>query len=601
MPALQLSVYQRGKLEFTHVVTDAVEIGRANDGEPLFEAAPHGGVTRLPIVPATETSFSRSMLRAERAGTGVRVSVGANTHNVMLESGRNVAAGSSTDLKLPVRLVIGDRTLRFEVEEDTRSKIIAMPHATLAPGARREMARPAVQSLTGEAITDDTLSAEALCDWFQEVSSLLSSATTSSDFFEQAAQMLVNLVQLDVGAVLLREGGDWLKSSIYSDGSIEHDEWRPSRTILARLSSEKRPVFELPAGHAESVRDVKAVVAAPILSRDGSIVGALYGDRRRASQGGITTIEVRLVETIACAVAAGVARLKEEQALLKSRVQFEQFFTPELSRHLAADASLLTGRDAEVSVLFADIRKFSQISEALGPHSTVELISDVMDALSECVFAEKGVLVDYVGDELIGMWGAPDAEPDHAARASRAALAMLEELKKVHARWADRLPIDLAVGVGINSGMARVGNTGSKRKFKYGPLGNTVNLASRVQGATKYLGVPLLVTHATHGKLSSDMPSRRLCTVQVVNISEPIDLYEVRASADGSFAELKDGYEQALAMFEHGDQRQSARLLAHLLEAFPNDSPTLLLLGRCVKALTSDETGPPAPWVLPGK
>jgi len=330
-------------------------------------------------------------------------------------------------------------------------------------------------------------------------------------------------------------------------------------------------------------------------------VGALYGDRRRASQGGITTIEVRLVETIACAVAAGVARLKEEQALLKSRVQFEQFFTPELSRHLAADASLLAGRDAEVSVLFADIRKISQISDALGPHSTVELISDVMDALSECVFAEKGVLVDYVGDELIGMWGAPDAEPDHAARASRAALAMLDELEKVHARWADRLPIDLAVGVGINSGIARVGNTGSKRKFKYGPLGNTVNLASRVQGATKYLGVPLLVTHATHGKLSSDMPSRRLCTVQVVNISEPIDLYEVRASADASFAELKDGYEQALAMFEHGDHRQSARLLAHLLEAFPNDSPTLLLLGRCVKALTSDETGPPAPWVLPGK
>src|SRR3569623_3769248 len=135
--------------------------------------------------------------------------------------------------------------------------------------------------------------------------------------------MLVKLVTLDVGAVQQSEEGDWLKSSIYSDSSIEHDEWRPSRTILARLSSEKRPVFELPAGHAESVRDVKAVVAAPILSRDGSIVGALYGDRRRASQGGITTIEVRLIETIACAVAAGVARLKEEQALLKSRVQFE--------------------------------------------------------------------------------------------------------------------------------------------------------------------------------------------------------------------------------------------------------------------------------------
>src|SRR5439155_13533558 len=102
------------------------------------------------------------------------------------------------------------------------------------------------------------------------------------------------------------------------------------------------------------------------------------------------------------------------------RIQFEQFFTPELSRQLAAQSDLLQGRDCEVTILFADVRNFSRASESLPPSQTLDWINDVLEVLSECVQAQRGVLVDYIGDAVMAMWGAPESQPDHAQLAGRA-------------------------------------------------------------------------------------------------------------------------------------------------------------------------------------
>src|SRR5207248_5474126 len=161
-----------------------------------------------------------------------------------------------------------------------------------------------------------------------------------------------------------------------------------------------------------------------------------------------------------------------EQVALRQRVQFERFCTPELSRQLLDKPELLDGRMAEVTVLFCDIRGFSRITERLGPSRTIEWTGDVLGAMSECVRDEQGVLVDYVGDELMAMWGAPEPQPDQAVRASRAALAMLETLPALNERWHTELGRDMAIGGGVNSGPAQVGNTGSRFKFKHGPRCN---------------------------------------------------------------------------------------------------------------------------------
>lgn len=289
-----------------------------------------------------------------------------------------------------------------------------------------------------------------------------------------------------------------------------------------------------------------------------------------------------------------------ERKRLRER-EFGQFFTPELARHFVRHPeSLMVGREAEVSVLFCDIRQFSRISERLSPSVMVSWLSDVMNVLSDCVIQQRGVLVDYIGDELMAMWGAPEEQDDHAQLACRAAVDMIAQLPLINERWNATIGSTTRVGIGINTGLARVGNTGSQRKFKYGALGNTVNLASRVQGATKYLGADLLVTSNTFERLAGGFRARRLCQVRVINIKQPVDLYQV-FTADAETGNLRGLYERALAEFEHQRFRQAGSFLGDLLIEHPDDIPACRLLTRAVEALQNRTENFDPVWELPGK
>jgi adenylate cyclase len=347
---------------------------------------------------------------------------------------------------------------------------------------------------------------------------------------------------------------------------------------------------------------MQTVVAAPILDADGQVIGALYGERRKFSLSRFHSngkVEAMLVEMLACGVATGLARQAHEQAALEARVRFEQFFGPDLARRLAAEPNLLESRQANVTLLFADVRGFSRISEKLDPAETVRWMNDLMSELSCCVLDEQGVLVDYVGDELLAMWGAPEKQPDHEERAVRAALAMLDVLPAISARWQAILGEPVAIGIGLNSGPARVGNTGSRFKFKYGPLGNTVNLASRVQGLTRYLKCPLLVTQDTHAKLGSALCARRVVKTRVVNIEEPVDLYEVMA-ANAERAKFFAESEAALQLLEAGEFAHAARKAGMLLDN-RSDGPLLLILSRASEGLVKGGRGFNPIWEPPGK
>jgi adenylate cyclase len=374
------------------------------------------------------------------------------------------------------------------------------------------------------------------------------------------------------------------------------------------LLTEKRTFFSQPDETADVLTSLAALdsfVAAPILDRDDRVIGALYGHRSRgltqADGAGITRLEALLVETLACGVAAGLARLEQQRAAMARKVQFDQFFSAELSTELEAQPDLLAGRDTEVTVLFCDIRGFSRVSECLGPTHTMEWIGDVLSALSDEVVATGGVLVDYIGDAVLAMWGAPQRQPDHALRACRTARAMVRQAGPINTRWKPRLGASCSFGVGVNSAVARVGNIGSTRKFKYGPLGNGVNLGSRVEGATKYLRVPALVTGATRRLVGNEFHTRRLCTVRVVNIVEPVELHELDCTDEPMRRELFARYEEALEAFEQGDFRSAARMLGNLLAAVPGDGPSLVLLSRAVECMVHEPADFSPVWQLPGK
>ena len=235
-----------------------------------------------------------------------------------------------------------------------------------------------------------------------------------------------------------------------------------------------------------------------------------------------------------------------------------------------------------------------------GPTITLNWTNDVLSTLSDCVQKHQGVLVDYIGDELMAMWGS-EAQPDHPERACLAALEMIESMPALSARWQEPLGESTAVGIGINTGIARVGNTGSQRKFKYGPLGDTVNVASRVQGASKYFRSSLLLTRACRDRLGPQFQLRRLGQVRVVNISDPIELFELCPAGERDFRQRATAYEEGLLAFESREFRKSSRILGRLVDTHPDDGPAIALLARAIAYVVEEpETFEPA-FRLAGK
>jgi adenylate cyclase len=352
-----------------------------------------------------------------------------------------------------------------------------------------------------------------------------------------------------------------------------------------------------------SLEGLDTVVASPLLDGAGRVLGALYGELRRGG-GGMAAggkLEAILVELLAGGVSAGLARQEQQRAALQAQALFNQFFTPSLADHLLRQPDLLSPREADVTVLFCDIRDFSKISEAVGPATTQNWINSVLSTLSRCVLDHGGVLVDYIGDELLAMWGAPVSQPDHAPRAATAALAMLEAREALDHQWRERLknqPTEL--GIGLNTGTAQVGNMGSEQKFKYGPLGNTVNIASRTQGLTKYLGCRVLMTEETRNRLGAGFLGRRVCRARLVNIQEPVVLYDMALAGDGraEFFRLSD---EAVTALEAGEFATAARRAGELLQSHREDGPLLLTLSRAAQALMHRGEGFDPVWTPPGK
>jgi adenylate cyclase len=603
----QIKIYENKQLVHSAEVDGAVILGRQSDKEPgPYFARKDGDLWRVVIARLGEIAISRRHVRIDPLDDErLRLTNLSQTLAVRFPDGKELKPGDTTELDVPIVMALDRKTIRIQSPERESDQLFSLVNATAAPGSPAASA-PKLSTIVAQREGTSGLNIEEIVTWLQAAMDVLQAAAGSSDFFQKAARAVVELVDMDTGRVLVLRNGEWSMEAVYTANSGTANLRGPSQSILGKLLREKRTFWQMPTGSAmTSLTGVESVVAAPILNKRSEIIGAVYGERRVDMASGparsVSRLEAMLVELLAGGVAAGLARVEQEQLAMRSRVQFEQFFTPELSHYLAAQPDLLNGREAEVSVLFCDIRSFSRFSERLGPARTVAWVSDVMEAMSECVLRYQGVVVDYIGDELIAMWGAPAPQADHPVRASKAARDMLAALPGLNERWRTELGDAMTVGIGINSGTARVGNTGTQRKFKYGPLGNTVNLASRVQGATKYLKTPVLITEATRTALDASFALRRVATVRVINIEEPVKLFELVTGDQPGWEQLKSDYEQALTEFENKEYRAASGILGNLMGQQIADGPSLVLLSRAVTAMIEGPSPTHPVWELTGK
>lgn len=601
-----VKVYKDHVPELTELCEGPLELGREDHaGEPRLSR--RDDCWRVVIAGRNENNISRSHVRLDPIGADLaRVANISRKVKVDIQDGPPIEPGEVREVPLPVVLTIGRRAIRILDDEDDE-QYVGLGTRMEAPGQAPDSTQ--LLETFGQTVIEEH-DHQASVRLLRGLMLALQSAATGNAFCSQAARAALNLIELDVVSVLMLEGATWswrIEAQETAPHVVADPEWIPSRNVLERARLRRETIRFDPtreALDAPSLVGVRMVIAAPILDRRGACIGALYGERRAA--GGtvprpITTAHAVFIDTLALMIASGLERLEREQDALAMRVRFEQFFTPELARALPARPEMLSGQDAEISVLFADIRGFTRISDRLGPAGTVELVSAVMDALSDCVIGHEGVLVDYIGDELMAMWGAPEPRADHAVLACRAARSMLERLPTLNASWAEALGEPLDLGIGISSGPARVGNVGSRRKFKYGPLGHTVNLASRVQGATRHFKSRLLISAATFAWLGPEFPARRLGQVRLVNVAEPVVLYELAAPDLPDWPELCNAYEAALAAYEEGRVREATRLLAHMMIDHPDDGPTRVLLWRAVNTPSEGSEDFDPAFRLPGK
>ncbi len=226
--------------------------------------------------------------------------------------------------------------------------------------------------------------------------------------------------------------------------------------------------------------------------------------------------------------------LTEEENVKYIRNTFSKFVSQDVVNELLAnpDAIALGGAKKEISVFFSDVRGFTTISEKLGPEELVKLLNEYLSEMTELIIHYRGTIDKYMGDAIMAFWGAPVQNDDHAYFACVAALAQSRRLKELQAGWRERGDFSIDIGIGINTGMAVVGNMGSSRRMDYTIMGDTVNLGSRLEGITKTYGVKICISEFTYERVKDRVYARELDLVRVKGKNEPVRIYELMGLKD---------------------------------------------------------------------
>lgn len=219
-------------------------------------------------------------------------------------------------------------------------------------------------------------------------------------------------------------------------------------------------------------------------------------------------------------------RVWEQRDRRRLEALFGLYVPPELVEHMSRDPGHydMRGRNAELTVLFADLRGFTRLSEQLAPADLAALMNDFLSAMTDIVRQHGGTLDKYIGDAVMAFWGAPVDDPAHATHAVAAGQAMLARMADLNAGFARRGWPALSLGIGINSGVMVVGDLGSRHRRAYTVLGDAVNVAARLQESTPRFGVDLLLGEATRDRLSAER-CRLVATAQLRGRAAPVTIY----------------------------------------------------------------------------
>lgn len=227
----------------------------------------------------------------------------------------------------------------------------------------------------------------------------------------------------------------------------------------------------------------------------------------------------------------GMAAALRERETLKGALA--RYVSQHVAENIIADNKLpdLKGDRRRITVLFCDIRNFTRFANALPPEEVVAFLNEYFAEMIEAIFKNHGTLDKFLGDGLMAVFGAPLDDPQHEMHAVMAAREMQVRLQKLRERWQEDNRAEIASGIGIHTGDAIVGNIGSEQRMEYTAIGDTVNIASRLETATKEHGCEILLSESTAEALGDAFSLRRIGDIECRGVAQPLTIYTVEGTS----------------------------------------------------------------------
>jgi adenylate cyclase len=301
---------------------------------------------------------------------------------------------------------------------------------------------------------------------------------------------------------------------------------------------------------------------------------------------------------VSFAAAATVEYLTEGKQRRQLRTVFDKYMAAEVVDEIMRnpEAIRLGGEKKELSVLFSDIAGFTSISERLEPETLVELLNKYLSAMTDVILQHRGNVNKYLGDGIMAIFGAPRGDPNHASLACFAALDSQAELAKRREQWKAEGQPEISARIGINSGWLVVGNMGSQARMEYTVMGDTVNLASRLEGANKYYDTLILLGPRTYELAARDIEAREIDRMRVKGKKEPVVVFELLARKGNLSIEQQRvvaTYLEGLEAYKRRDFKTAAAQFQAALTLDPGDGPSRVYLERAKEYFMAP---PPEDW-----
>ncbi len=373
------------------------------------------------------------------------------------------------------------------------------------------------------------------------VGKTLSSVFTVEDVMHQVMELVFQMENVERGFVMLRDDekkGFKPAVLLYKDEQLKSDPRGVvlSKTLVERVMTERLPLLihdvasdeRFSSSSSLRLSGTRSAMCAPLVYKD-KVFGLFYVDCLTKPYA-FSKEELSIFSVVAAEAAISFDNARSHQELARrviERKALERFLSSAIVERILAnpDHVRLGGENQTATILFADIRGFTRLSENIEPQRVVELLNEFFTEMTDLIFENGGTLDKYLGDGIMALFGAPLPKANDALRSVKTAIDMQQALAQLNCDWEARGEKRLSMGIGVSTGPVTAGNIGSTKRMDYTVIGDTVNLASRL--CANATGGQILISDSTFRHLNGSIPSMKLKPMRVKGKAKPVEIYEI--------------------------------------------------------------------------